>query len=110
MKGSAEMDRDLISRLFSAGFTILGIGFPVLTGALAALRDPGISSSLATGLRGVVWLLLPAVVICGAQSLFCLGAITGVLKKPRLAVFMTLVLLVYMMSSILVWALVSVLR
>jgi hypothetical protein len=107
--GSVEMDRELMSKLFSAGFTILGISFPVLAGALVALRDPGISTSLARGLRGLVWLLLPAVVICAAQSLFCLGVITGFFKKPRLAVLMTFVLIAYMMSSILIWALVSVL-
>jgi len=108
--GSAEMDRELIGKLFSAGFTILGIGFPVLAGALVALRDPGISSALAEGLRGLVWLLLPAVVICTAQSLLCLGAVTGFFMKPRLALLMTFLLIVYMMSSILIWALVSVLR
>ena len=32
--GSAEMDRELIGKLFSAGFTILGIGFPALAAAL----------------------------------------------------------------------------
>jgi hypothetical protein len=41
-----EVDRDLIGKLLSSGFTILGIGFPVMVGALAALRDPGLSSTL----------------------------------------------------------------
>jgi hypothetical protein len=107
--GSAEIDRELISKLFSAGFTIFGIGFSVMAGALVALRDPGISSALAEGLRRLVWLLLPAVVICTAQSLLCLGAVTGFFMKPRWAVYMTFLLIVYMMSSILIWALVSVL-
>ena len=107
--GSAEIDREMIGKLFSAGFTILGIGFPVMAGALVALRDPGISSALAEGLRGLVLLLLPAVVICAAQSLLCLGAVTGFFRKPRLAVLMTFLLIVYMMLSILIWALVSVL-
>ena len=106
---SAEIDRELIGKLFSAGFTILSIGFPVMAGALVALRKPGISSAFAEGLRGLVWLLLPAVVICTAQSLLCLGAVTGFFKKPRLAVLMTFLLIVYMMTSILVWALVTVL-
>jgi len=96
----AEIDRELISKLFSTGFTILSIGFPAMAGALAALRDPGISSTLASGLRGLVWLLLPAVVICAAQSLLCLGVVTGFFKRQRLA---------YMMLSIIIWSLVTIL-
>lgn len=108
MEGRAEIDRELIGKLFSAGFTILGLGFPVMLGALTALRDPGISTALAEGLRWLVWLLLPAVVICTIQSILCLGALTGIYNKPRLAVLTTFVLLLYMMLSILTWALVSV--
>lgn len=104
-----EIDRDLFSKLFVAGFTILGIGFPVMAGALVALRDPKISTLFADELRRLVWLLLPAVVLCAAQSLLCLSTVTGFFKKPRLAVIMTFVLIGYMMTSILVWALVTIL-
>ena len=109
MDGSDEIDRELISKLFSAGFTIFGIGFSVMAGALVALRDPGISSAFAEGLRSLVWLLLPTVVICTFQSLLCLSVVSGFFVKPRLAVYMTFLLIVYMMLSILIWALVSVL-
>lgn len=106
---STEIDRELIGKLFSVGFTILGIGFPVMAGALVALRDPGISSELAESLRRLIWLFLPTVVICAAQSLLCLGTVAGFFKKPGLAVFMTFVLILYMMSSVLIWALVLIL-
>lgn len=107
--GSNEINQDLFGKLFSAGFTILGIGLPVMAGALVTLRSAGIPTHVDEGLRRLVWLLLPAVLICTAQSLLCLGAITGLFIKPRLAVIMTFLLIVYIMSSILIWALITLL-
>ena len=60
----AEIDRELFGRLFSAGFTILGLGLPVMAGALVALRNAKLSTLLGDELRRLVWLLLPAIVIC----------------------------------------------
>lgn len=103
------VDRDLVGKLFSAGYTILGIGFPVMTTALAALRNTGQSTLSADGLRGLVWLLLPAVVICAVQSVLCLGTLAGVFKLQRPAVLATFVLLAYMMTSVVCWALFTLL-
>ena len=105
----AEIDRELFGRLFSAGFTILGLGLPVMAGALVALRDAKLSTLLGDELRRLVWLLLPAIVICTIQSLLCLGTLSGFHKKPRMAVIMTVVLILYMMTSMLVWALSTIL-
>ena len=60
------VDRDLVGKLLTASFTILGIGFAVMTAALAALRDPGLSTLTASGLRSLVAAILPAVVICAS--------------------------------------------
>lgn len=106
---SPAPDRDLVGKLFSAGYTILGIGFPVMTAALVALRNQGLSTLSADALRGLVWLLLPAVVICAVQSVLCLGTLAGVFNLQRLAVIATFLLLIYMMTSVVGWALFTLL-
>lgn len=108
MKGHTEIDPELIGKLFSAGFTILGLGLPAMAGALVALRDLTISTLMADGLRRLVWLLLPTIVICTIQSLLCLGTLSGFYKKPRLVIMMTVVLILYMMTSFLVWAIFTI--
>jgi len=95
-------EKDLIEKLFSAGFTIFGIGFPILAGALAALNNPTISTTYAKGVEYLVNLLLPAILICAAQLFFCLGTLTGFFNKPRWAIYLTFALLLYMTLSILI--------
>lgn len=109
MNCNSQTDRELISKLFSTGFTVLSIGFPVMAGALVALRNAELSTASAEELRTLVWLLLPAVVICAGQSLLCLSSLTGFFNKPRWAIYMTFLLIVYMMLSIIIWALTSIL-
>lgn len=102
--------QDLVSTLFSAGLTILGIGFPVVVGTLIFLRDPAISTYLADQLKWLAWLMLPVVVICAIQAIVCLSTLVHVILNPRWAVIMTYILIVYMLFGVLAWSLTSLLN
>ena len=104
-KPVAAIDRDLVGKMFGAGFTALGVGFPVMSTALGALRDAGIASEVAAGLRALVWLLLPALFLCAAQAMTSLAVLSGRSVRQGLALGLTYVLIGYMMLSLFVWAL-----